>query len=112
MMTGNWPVMLGTHGEDAVYLAADGTETPLTVVVTGKPESLSLDDTFEMAARQVEILAAISEAPAAFAIREDSITVRGQTYTVLDRSDGEGALYKYLCERSELGDVVHAGRRY
>ena len=112
MLTTNWPVLLDTHGEDAVYLAADGSETALTVVATGKAEALALDDTWETAAKQVEIFAAVSEAPATFTIREDTITIRGQSFTVLDRADNQGAVYRYLCERIELTDVVHRGRRY
>jgi hypothetical protein len=112
MIDKNWPVMLTSHGQSSVYTSANGTTTTLTVIATGKPEALSLDDTWETAARQIEVHAAVSDAPATFTPREDTITLNGIVYTVLERADIGTGVYRYLCERKEIDAIALRSRRW
>jgi hypothetical protein len=112
MLQRNWPGLLRALGESAVYTATDGTDTTFTCVATGRPETANLDLTWDVAARQIELHAAASDVPATVTARQDTITVRGVTFSVIERVTAQGGIYRYLCEQVELEGVQHRGRRF
>ena len=107
----NWPVMLAQFGESATYHGATG-DVVFTAVINGRDETQTLDVTWEVAARQIEVFAAASDIPADTRLLVDEITARGATYTVIERVAGHGTIIRLLCERSEVETVQHRGRRY
>jgi len=105
----NWPVTLVTFGTSAIYSQGE-TDTAFMCTFAPRQEENSLDVTWEVAARQVEIYAAASDVPTACNPREDKITVESVTYTVLERGSGNNAIVRFLCERVDLQSVAHRGR--
>jgi hypothetical protein len=109
-----WPTHTDYFGEsaDAVYTSVGGTTTSMPVIINGRPESMSMDVSWEVAAKQFEVFAAISDAPSACTPGDDTITARGEVYTVMERQNVAGAQYRYLCEREDVEAVSLRGRRY
>ena len=108
----NWPVLLATHGEAAVYTFADGTTQGFNCIAVGRPEDQSLDVSWEVAAGQIEVTVAASDMPPDYTPRVDTITIRGETYTVVERDPQQEAVYRYLCERTTVESTRLRGRRY
>lgn len=107
-----WPILTDTLGETATLTPSVGAPVTFKCLVIGRAEDQSLDASWEEAARQLEVYAASSDAPAVYTPREDTITVRGLTYTVMERQTQQGAVYRYLCERTEVDALQLRGRRY
>jgi hypothetical protein len=112
LVNSQWQTHVDQFGEAsaAVYTSADGTATDIDVIVNGRPESQNLNDSWETVAKQYEIFAAVSVAPSAYTPDGDTITVRGEVYTVMERVNVANAQYRYLCELTELQTVEHRGR--
>ena len=107
-----WPVLTGTMGEAATLTQPDGTATSFNCLAVGRNEEQNLDVSWEVAARQIEVYAAASDVPLVYSAHQDTITVRGVTYTVMERQTQQDAVYKYLCEREDVEAVSLRGRRY
>lgn len=112
MLQRQFPVMLRHAGEAATYIPASGDETEFTCTVTGRAETQTLDVAWEVSARQIEVYAAADDVPTTYMPRRDVIEVRGDQYTILERTTSQGGIYRYLCERSEIESISHRGRRY
>ena len=107
----NWPVMEAAFGTTATYTESDSTTTTVTVIPNLRTQGIELDVTWEVAAGQAEIAIAAASAPSSYSEGVDTITINGVVWTVLERIDGPGAVYIYLCDKRELYGVHHRGRR-
>jgi len=106
----NWPVMEAAFGDSGVYTDGDGTTTAVTVIPNLRTQGIELDVTWEVAAGQAEIAIAATSAPATYEAGIDTITVNSVVWAVLERVDGPGAVYVYLCDKRDLRSVSHRGR--
>jgi hypothetical protein len=106
-----WPIMLAAHGESVTYTDADDDDVSVNAIITPRVEKNELDVTWDVQARQVEILIAADDLEGiTFTPRVDTITARGVDYTITERVDHDGVIYRFLCERADLVNVQHRGR--
>ena len=109
-----WATITGVVGETVTYTDAAGSDTTHTAVVIPRQDAQDLEANWEVRARQAEVhIDASSVAAITFTPRVDTITsAGGVTYTVLERNEGNGAVYVYQCERSEVESIALRGRVY
>lgn len=104
-----WQAHQSEFGVPVTYVSA-AVSTDFTAIVQGRNEMQSRDESWDVAARQIEVFVSAADAPAECAIREDYITTDGLSYVVIERQPYGNGLYRYLCERAELDVVTHRGR--
>lgn len=108
-----WPVMISYHGETVTYITAAGATHSLTGMFVPRQNANEMDATWEVQARQAEVYVDVtSMAAITFTPGGDTITAGGVKYAVLERDTGNGAVYRFLCERVDLQSVNHRGRSF
>ena len=109
-----WPLLLAQFGETVTYTDASEDTHSVTAIVVPRQGTQPLDATWEELAKQAEVyIDADSVSDVTYTPRVDSITTAGGvTYIELDRPEGNGAIYRYVCERADVEGVQAYGRRY
>jgi hypothetical protein len=103
--------MMSYHGETLTYITEAGTTYTLTGMCVPRKDENQMDVTWEVQARQAEIyIDAASMSAITFTPGGDTITAGGVKYAALERDTGNGAVYRFLCERADLQSVHHRGR--
>lgn len=106
-----WTIMLDVFGVAATLTDSGGEEYSVTGVLTPRNEAQAMDASWEEISKQAEFTC-VPPDDFVFAPRECSLLADGVTYTLLSESVSNGATHLYLCERTELTNVIHRGRRY
>ena len=105
--------MQGAYGISAVYTDSASATTTVTAIVTPRQDGESLSDSHEIRAKLADVyIDADSVTSITFTPRVDTISAGGVTYTVLSRDDGNGAVYRYECERETVNDISLRSRNY
>ena len=113
LFASQWPLMLATHGESVTYTDALGAGHIVTAMFVPRHEDMALDNSWETRARQAELYVDVDSLSGVTCTpRQDTITARGVVYTVMERDEGNGAIYRYLLERQEVEAVQGYGRRF
>ena len=112
MFADQWETsMMTVHGETLTYITEAGATHTLTGMFVPRQDANEMDATWEVQARQAEahieksLMTAITFTPGG-----DTITAGGVKYACIERDEGNGAVYRFLCERADLEAINHRGR--
>jgi hypothetical protein len=99
--------------EAVVYTPATGSAVNLSVIPIPGGDLNEMDATAEVRVRRCDFLVKMEDvALVTYTQGRDVITrANGVAFSVLERDVGEGAVYRYLCERRDLEGVQLRGRR-
>jgi hypothetical protein len=103
--------MMTMHEKTLTYITAAGNTYTRAGMFSPRKNANEMDATWEVQARQAEVyiekslMAAITITPGS-----DTITAGGVKYAVIEHDPGNGAVYRFLCERADLEAINHRGR--